>query len=45
MTSLAVMSLLPGAATRRAKKLTLLGEDLLARHRGASPRCAATAWR
>jgi peptide/nickel transport system ATP-binding protein len=34
ITSLAVMSLLPAAATRRAKKLSLLGEDLLA----ASPR-------
>ncbi len=30
ITSLAVMSLLPAAATRRAKKLALLGEDLLA---------------
>jgi peptide/nickel transport system ATP-binding protein len=34
ITSLAVMSLLPAAATRHAKKLSLLGEDLLA----ASPR-------
>jgi peptide/nickel transport system ATP-binding protein len=30
ITSLAVMSLLPAAATRRARKLALLGEDLLA---------------
>ena len=29
ITSLAIMSLLPAAATRRAKKLSLLGEDLL----------------
>jgi peptide/nickel transport system ATP-binding protein len=29
ITSLAVMSLLPGAAKRRARKLSLLGEDLL----------------
>ncbi len=29
ITSLALMSLLPAAATRRAKKLSLLGEDLL----------------
>jgi peptide/nickel transport system ATP-binding protein len=29
ITSLALMSLLPAAATRRATKLTLLGEDLL----------------
>ena len=34
ITSLALMSLLPRAATRRARKLTLLGEDLVA----ASPR-------
>jgi len=34
ITSLAVMSLLPAAAKRRAKKLSLLGEDLLA----ASPK-------
>jgi peptide/nickel transport system ATP-binding protein len=34
ITSLAVMSLLPAAATRRAKELSLLGEDLLT----ASPR-------